>query len=101
MDQREALTKLREYRALLEPHFQIADMYLYGSFATGQQRANSDIDVAVVVKSISGDHLALLSLLWRLRRQVDYRIEPILLESDNDPSGFLSQIRSQGIAIAA
>lgn len=101
MDQREALTKLREYRALLEPHFQIADMYLYGSFATGQQRDHSDIDVAVVVNSIPDDHLAQLALLWRLRRQVDFRIEPILLESGNDPSGFLSQVRSQGIAVPA
>jgi predicted nucleotidyltransferase len=101
MDQSEALSKLQQYRVLLEKHFAVSEMFLFGSFAKGEQHQHSDIDVAVVVNELTGDHLAQLALLWKLRRQVDDRIEPVLIESGHDPSGFLSEIQRQGIAVAA
>jgi hypothetical protein len=38
-------------------------------------------------------------LLWKLRRQIDDRIEPVLIERDNDNGGFLSEIQKYGIQI--
>jgi len=36
------------------------------------------------------------SKLFRLRRNIDARIEPILLEEKNDKSGFLEEILKTG-----
>jgi hypothetical protein len=34
--------------------------------------------------------------LFRLRREIDARIEPVLLEESNDKSGFLEEILKTG-----
>lgn len=88
-----------QYKLLLGNHFDIESVYLFGSFANNTNREDSDIDVAVVVKNISGDYFAVNPLLWKLRRQVDDRIEPILIEKNNDKSGFLDEIKRNGIEI--
>jgi len=100
MDKREAIKKVTQYKLLLGKHFDLDAVYLFGSFANNTNREDSDIDVAVVVKNISGDYFAVNPLLWKLRRQVDDRIEPILIDSNNDISGFLDEIKKNGIKIA-
>ncbi|MFP4060768.1 MAG: hypothetical protein ACLFUC_09835 [Bacteroidales bacterium] len=35
----------------------------------------------------------------QLRRQIDVRIEPILIEESNDQAGFLDEIKRTGIEI--
>ena len=53
---------------------------LYGSHARGDARSDSDIDLLVVSANARLKHPASDSeLLWGLRRDVDYRIEPILV----------------------
>ncbi len=99
MDKREAIKKVMQYKILLGNHFDLESVYLFGSYAKDTNREDSDIDVAVVVKSISGDFFAVNPLLWKLRRQVDDRIEPILIEMNNDKSGFLDEIKRNGIEI--
>lgn len=99
MDKREAIKKVMQYKLLLSNHFDLESVYLFGSFANDTNREDSDIDVAVVVKNISGDFFAVNPLLWKLRRQVDDRIEPILIEKNNDKSGFLDEIKRTGIEI--
>ena len=51
-------------------------VYLYGSYARGTPREESDIDLAIVSDDLSGDtfedDLALMRLTW----DVDTRIEP-------------------------
>jgi predicted nucleotidyltransferase len=84
---------------LLGNHFDLDSVYLFGSFANDTNREDSDIDVAVVVKNISGDFFTVNPLLWKLRRQVDDRIEPILIDKNNDRSGFLDEIKRNGIEI--
>jgi len=100
MDKREAITKVKEYSLLLRKHFPLEKVYLFGSYAKNTNRVDSDIDVAIVVSHIEGDYFAIHPLLWKLRRQIDDRIEPILIERDNDSSGFLSEIEKYGIEIA-
>lgn len=99
MDKREAIEKVKQYKRLLGNHFDLESVYLFGSFANDTNREDSDIDVAVVVENISGDYFAVNPLLWKLRRQVDDRIEPILIEKNNDKSGFLDEIKRNGIEI--
>jgi uncharacterized protein len=38
-------------------------------------------------------------LLWKLRRQIDDRIEPVLIEGDFDDAGFLEEIQKNGIEV--
>lgn len=99
MDKREVINKVKEYRHLLEDHFQLETVYLFGSYAKDTYREDSDIDVAVVVNRIDGDYFSTNPLLWKLRRQIDDRIEPVLLEKDFDDADFLSEIRKHGIEI--
>jgi predicted nucleotidyltransferase len=100
MDKGEAINKVKEYGILLKKHIPLEKIYLFGSYAKNTNRTDSDIDVAIVVKKIEGDYFIIQPLLWKLRRQIDDRIEPILIEKDNDTSGFLIEIQRNGIEIA-
>ena len=100
MDQREAINKVTEYKRLLQKHLQFEGVYLFGSYAKGTNRNDSDIDVAIVVNRIDGDFFSINPLLWKLRRQVDDRIEPILIEKEFDEAKFLDEIQKYGIEIA-
>ncbi|HZK07975.1 MAG TPA: nucleotidyltransferase domain-containing protein [Bacteroidales bacterium] len=99
MDQREAIKKVMDYKQLLESHFQFESIYLFGSYAKGTNRTDSDIDVAIVVDRFDGDFFSINPLLWKIRRQVDDRIEPILIEKDFDQANFLEEIKRTGIEI--
>ncbi len=100
MDKGEAINKVREYSILLKKYIPLEKVYLFGSYAKNTNRSDSDIDVAIVVNKLEGDFFTIQPLLWKLRRQVDDRIEPILIEKDNDYSGFLIEIQRNGIEIA-
>lgn len=99
MDKEEVINKVKEYSILLKEHIPLEKIYLFGSYATNTNRMDSDIDVAIVVKKIEGDYFTIQPLLWKLRRQIDHRIEPILIERDNDQGGFLAEIQRNGIEI--
>lgn len=96
MDKREVIKKVRKYADLVSIHFPVRYVILYGSCAKGTVRKDSDIDVAVVVDKIDEDFLMSEAKLYRLKRKVDERIEPVLLEKDNDKSGFLEEILKTG-----
>ncbi|MCF8307311.1 MAG: nucleotidyltransferase domain-containing protein [Ignavibacteriales bacterium] len=74
-------------------------MLLFGSYASGNPREDSDIDVAIIVDKISGDFFSTRPILWRIRREVDDRIEPVLLEESNDYSGFVKEVIKNGILV--
>lgn len=99
MDKAEAINKIRQYRFLLKDYFDVDKVYLFGSYAKETNSEDSDIDVAIVVNSIKGDYFSTTPLIWKLRRQIDDRIEPILIEKNNDSSGFLEEIQKNGIEI--
>ena len=56
-------------------------------------------DVAIVVNTFEGNYFDRVPLLWKLRRQIDNRIEPILIERKNDHARFLDEINNHGIVI--
>ena len=99
MDKREVLNKLVRYKSLVSKHFDVDKVVLFGSYARGNQQEDSNIDVAIVVNSVSNDFFSFAPLLWKLRREVDDRIEPILFEKDRDESGFLQEILTTGMVI--
>lgn len=101
MDKAEVIGKLQQYRCLLTPYFDIDSLILFGSYAKGTQREDSDIDVAVILNQVDEDYFTTTPLLWKLRRQIDDRIEPIIVDRNNDSSGFLEEIQKYGIVIPA
>lgn len=99
MDKNEVISIVSKYKVLVSKHFDIENMVLFGSYAKGNQKEDSDIDVAIVVNSITQDFFSYAPLLWKLRREIDDRIEPILIEKSKDESGFLNEILKTGLII--
>jgi predicted nucleotidyltransferase len=99
MDKTEVITKLKRYKQLLAQQMSFDKMILFGSYARGNQRQDSDVDVAIVVDELQGDYFSTRPLLWRVRREVDDRIEPLIFETKHDESGFLEEIMKTGILI--
>ncbi|MDR3269535.1 MAG: nucleotidyltransferase domain-containing protein [Tannerella sp.] len=102
MDKREdIIDKVRAYKTLVQETFpmKIEKVYLFGSYAKGTPREHSDIDVAVVVSHFEGDFLKVVPPLWTLRRQIDPRIEPVVIARDTDYAGFLDEIQRTGVEI--
>jgi len=101
MDQKQAIRKVKQFAQIVREHLPVCDVLLYGSYAEGRPRRYSDIDVAVVVDEYRGDLLGMKARLFRLRRDIDVRIEPLLLERKHDPANFLAEIVRTGRVIAS
>jgi predicted nucleotidyltransferase len=104
MDKREVIIeKVRTYKDLVKDHFplKIDQFWLFGSYAKGNPRQYSDIDVALVVEHLDEDYnfLETEPLLWQLTEAVDFRIEPHVIARDTDHAGLLDEIRSTGVLI--
>jgi predicted nucleotidyltransferase len=99
MDRRTALARARTFARLARRIVRTGDAYLFGSYAAGRPRPDSDVDVAIVVPSLRGDYLRTLSRLYRLRGEVDVRIEPHLVVEDSDPQGFSQEVVRTGIRL--
>ncbi len=68
MDKREAIKKVMQYKLLLGNHFDLESVYLFGSFANDTNKEDSDIDVAVIVKNISGDYFAVNPIALEVKK---------------------------------
>lgn len=101
LDKGTVLAHAKSYARLVAKEFNPRDIILFGSYAQDSWSERSDIDIAVIVDTINGDFLDLSKKLNRLTRGIDNRIEPILLLSEHDPSGFLSTVLSTGISLEA
>jgi predicted nucleotidyltransferase len=99
MDRAEVIEILKRYKELLSKQMNFESSILFGSCTKGGQREDSDIDVAVVVDEMSGDYFETRPILWKISREVDDRIEPLILERKHDDSGFLTEVMRSGVLI--
>jgi uncharacterized protein len=99
MDKKEVIEKVRQFANLVSLELPLKAVILFGSYAQGTERKDSDIDVAIVVKSTNREFSEYAPMIWRLRRKIDTLIEPVLIEEDNDLSGFLDEIYRTGIIV--
>ena len=99
MDKEIAVARVKQYAAAVRQNFPVKKVILYGSHVSGKASGDSDIDVAIVVRKIDGDLLLSERKLFKLRRDIEPMIQPVLLEEDNDPSGFLAEILKTGEVI--
>ena len=96
MDQESVLKIAKTYADKVRKTLDVEQIYLYGSYANNTANFLSDIDIAVVVENADGDYLDTLTRLYKLRRDVDFRIEPVMLSNRQDISGFLASIIATG-----
>ncbi|HMT10474.1 MAG TPA: nucleotidyltransferase domain-containing protein [Ignavibacteria bacterium] len=99
MGKDEVINKVRNYKKLLKEHFDLDSVYLFGSHLKGNAKEDSDIDVAIIVNKLQGDYFSTIPVAWKLRSQIDNRIEPMVFEKGRDESGFLEEILNTGIEI--
>ncbi len=80
----------------------IKKTYLFGSYAKGIEREESDIDIAIILENMT-DFFSIQRKLMRLRRNIDLRIEPHPIhESDfNNDNPLAFEIKKTGIEIRA
>jgi uncharacterized protein len=69
------LETAQKYLSQIPDDLGVSKAFIFGSYAKGQQREESDIDIAVVIKNMP-DFFEAQMLLMRLRRNIDLRIEP-------------------------
>jgi predicted nucleotidyltransferase len=105
MVERTIIENVRRYLVRLdEAGIPAVSGIIFGSAAHGSMNANSDIDVIVLSPSFDGGKdQRQLDLLWRIRRHVDSRIEPIAIglreyEEDND-SPIMEIARREGVPV--
>jgi len=75
MDKREAIAAAQKYVDNIGRKYELTQAFVFGSYAKGNYRADSDIDVAVVLKNTDNLFDAQVDLL-RLRKDEDLLIEP-------------------------
>lgn len=101
MTQRDALTNVKKYIAHLRKNsFAVRKAYVFGSYARGNMREESDIDLAVVLKDLQNSFATQVQLM-KLRRDFDLRIEPHPFdETDfNSSNPFANEILTTGIQV--
>lgn len=99
LDKKQVIDNAKKYVDLINKHLDTEKIVLFGSYAKGNWHKDSDIDIAVIVDNITDDFLSVSTMLNKLTRNIDYRIEPVLLEKDDDRSGFLSTILLYGLTL--
>ena len=75
MDKREAVKIAKEYLNFIKSKFEVNKAYLFGSYAKGTQRDDSDNDIAISLVKKS-DIIKSQIELMKLRRKINLNIEP-------------------------
>ena len=100
MDKNTALEYAKQYAENVKKTCSPDSIFVYGSYVNGTNDENSDIDIAVIFNGFKGDFLETSSILYQLTCEVSTVIEPILLDSTNDKSGFVNEIIRTGQRVA-
>lgn len=97
-----AIEAVRRYvRALEEQGLHVDDAILFGSFAKGTARDESDIDVALISEAFSGDRFDDRRRIVPFRRAIDSRLEPMPFRPEGFAGGgnLVDEIKRDGIRI--
>ncbi len=99
---RTVLRKSNQFVAALQAKgLQVERAYLYGSYAKGHARRDSDIDIAIVSRDLTGDWLEDYCRLTRIADSIDARIEVIPFQPKDfrDDNPLVWEIKSAGIPL--
>ena len=88
------------YLKQIPDDLEVKKAFLFGSYAKGLEREDSDIDIALVIGNMN-DFFETQMELMRIRRKIDLRIEPHPIEESDFTSmnPFANEIQEYGIEI--
>ena len=99
LDKGTVIDTVERYVEVVRKEFSPSAIVLFGSYANGVPHEDSDIDVGIVFDGFTGDWLEASARLWRLRHGISFDIEPHLLDTTQDKSGFVKFILKTGHVI--
>ena len=90
----------KTYIKLIPNNMDLKGAYLFGSYVNGNEREESDIDIALVIGKMN-NFFDTQRMLMKLRRKIDLRIEPHPIgESDfTEKNPFAFEIKKNGIEL--
>lgn len=90
-------------KALKQEGITVDRVILYGSYARGKTRSDSDIDVAVISKNFGKDRVEEGMTLFRVAGKIDPRLEPIPISSESYQNDtwvpLIYEIKEKGIEL--
>ena len=104
MGKNQPIKVIRKFvKALKQEGIAVDRVILYGSYATGKTRPDSDIDVAVVSKNFGKDRVEEGMLLFRIAGKIDPRLEPVPISQkiyeDDTWIPLIHEIREKGVEL--
>jgi predicted nucleotidyltransferase len=99
LDKGTVVNTVERYADAVKEEFSPFAVVLFGSYAKGDANDESDIDVGVIFKGFNGDWLKTSSRLWHLAYDISWDIEPHLLDTTQDKSGFVKHVFKTGRVI--
>lgn len=96
---------LRFADAVTGKGIRVEKIVLYGSYASGKVRADSDLDIAVISTDFGKDRFEEGKMLLKLAWRIDPRIEPVPISSESYEKDtwipLIYEIRQKGIELKA
>jgi predicted nucleotidyltransferase len=96
LDKNTVVNTATRYAEAVSKGFSPVAVILFGSYVNGTPNEDSDIDIGVLFNAFSGDWRKTNSRLWNIAYDVSWDIEPHLLDSAHDPSGFVQHVLATG-----
>ena len=91
--------------ALRAKRIRVEKVVLYGSHASGNPRADSDIDLAIISPDFGQNRLRERTMLLQLAWRIDPRLEPVAISSESYERDtwipLIYEIREKGIEVEA
>ena len=96
LDKGATIDTVERYVEAVTKEFSPFAVVLFGSHVNGNPNENSDIDVGIIFDGLNGDWRKTSSRLWNLAYDISWDIEPHLLDTTQDRSGFVKHVLKTG-----
>lgn len=94
---------VRKYVKKICENYNVYAIILFGSYAKGTEHEDSDIDIAIITDDIKNDIFDEEVELMKLRKGIDYRLEPHIIRIEdykNAETPFIKEVIDTGIKVA-
>jgi uncharacterized protein len=77
MGKKQIIEKIKAFiKALIQNNIKVEKVYLFGSYAHGNAKSYSDIDVAVISPDLGKNYLEEMRFLMKISQEIDLMISP-------------------------